>query len=117
MNLDYSKSLEMINQFSKDSKWSLSFNVYMKVLLKGCLDSKDNLKKEIADAIKITCRRNFIEKFAKNRLIYLNDLNVITRDIYELLVIETLFFWLFIPYCGTNSLRHFLESKCFYTMI
>lgn len=111
MNLDYSKSLEMIEKFTKDSKWSLSFNDYMKVLLKGCLDSKDDLKSEISNALRITSRRNFIEKFAKNRLTFLNQLDVITKEVYELLTIETLFFWLFIPYCSKNSLKQFLESK------
>ena len=65
----------------------------------------------ISNSLKITCRRNFIEKFSKNRLTYLNQLDVITEDVYELLIIETLFFWLFIPYCTKSSLKQFLESK------
>ena len=111
MNLDFAKSLECVERFTKDSKWSLSFNVYIKVLLKGCLDSKENLKNVVAEAVNISCKRNFIEKFSRNRLNYLNQLDVITKDIYELLLVELLYFWLFIPYCTQQSLKAFLESK------
>jgi hypothetical protein len=111
MNLEFGKSLKCYEQFAKDSKWSLSFNVYIKVLLKGCLNSTDDLKNEVERALNITSRRNFIEKFSKHRLNFLNQLGLITKSVCELLLVEILFLWGYIPFCSAKSLKEFLISK------
>ena len=111
MNFDYAKSLDCFQTFSKSSKWSKSFNIYIVVLLRGCLNDDSDLKTVVANSMSINTRRNFIEKFSKNRLAYLNELDRIGKDICEFLAIELLYFLLCIPYCNARSLNAALESK------
>lgn len=111
MKFNYSNARDCFDKFSKDSKWSPSFNIFIDVILRGCQNDLDNLKNDVNSALLLSHKKNFVEKVFRFRLQYLSQLSSITQSLCELLFVEVLYLWLYIPYCDPQCLHLIIECK------
>ncbi len=113
MSLDYDKALGCFEEFGKYSNWSQSLNTYLVVLIGNCKElwPRAKLESHLKKVLSSTNRRNFLEKFARRRLDFLYNETNISKDICEILVVEILYLFLYLPYCSQRNLEKIYESN------
>ncbi len=113
MSLNYTKALESFEEFGKHSNWSQSLNAYLFVLTSNCIEiwPKNKLDAYLKKTLSTTNRRNFLEKFSRKRLEYLYDDAVISKGLYEILVVEVLYLFVYLPYCNQRNLEKIYQSN------
>jgi hypothetical protein len=112
LNMDYDKALGCFVAFSKDSKWSDSFNTLLAILINGSLDDLKMASQILKQASgKPTQKRNPIENYAHRRLEYLKKHSIKSKTTCQFFLIELLFLWMYIPYGESNKLNEMLASK------
>jgi hypothetical protein len=113
LNLDYSLAHDCFIKFTKNSKWSSVFNVYLIILLNGCLENFKKVDEMLNLKLKLSTRKNLIEIYALKRIDYLKKLTNKPASVYKFFCLELTYLWCYIPYAKLENLIKMLDGKFF----
>jgi hypothetical protein len=112
MKLDFKQALVAIEKFAQTSKWSVSFNSLLLIVLNGALENQDKVSQLIKQIPKSSQMKNPIEMYAQRRIEFIKKASsklLKTKSFHEFLIVELLYIFGFLPFCERNILDSMLE--------